>query len=130
MSYAGDLSAEAAWELLGPDSVLLDVRTRGEWQHIGVPDLSAVDQEPVFIEWSTADGTPNPDFLTQLASAVPVGKTLLVLCRSGVRSIAAAQAATGAGYTAYNILEGFEGVPDGYGDRVVNGWKNRRLPWR
>jgi hypothetical protein len=42
----------------------------------------------------------------------------------------AAEAATAAGYTAFNVLEGFEGMADGYGDRVVNGWKNRSLPWK
>lgn len=129
MSYAGDLTAETAWGMLGQECVLLDVRTPGEWQHIGVPDLSALHTKPVFIAWNTDTGAPNPQFLEQLTSAVPLEKKLLVLCRSGVRSIAAAQAAAEAGYTAYNIVEGFEGVPDSYGDRVVNGWKNRKLPW-
>ena len=54
----------------------------------------------------------------------------MFLCRSGVRSIAAAEAATAAGFTSYNVLEGFEGEPDAYGDRVLNGWKNRHLPWK
>ncbi|MFC8304001.1 rhodanese-like domain-containing protein [Specibacter sp. NPDC057265] len=130
MSRAGDLSPQAAWELLDADSVLLDVRTSGEWQHIGVPDLSSRTADVVFIEWNTGDGSTNADFLRQLTEAVPVEKKLLVLCRSGVRSLAAAQLASDAGYTAYNILEGFEGVQDGYGDRVVNGWKNRGLPWK
>lgn len=130
MSYAGDLTPEAAWELLTPDTVLLDVRNQGEWQHIGVPDLSSLNAEPVFIEWNAGTGARNPEFLTQLQAAVAPHKKLLVLCRSGVRSIAAAEAATAAGYTAFNILEGFEGETDRFGDRVVNGWKNRQLPWR
>jgi rhodanese-related sulfurtransferase len=53
---------------------------------------------------------------------------LVFLCRSGQRSIAAAIAASQAGFTAYNVLEGFEGEPDRYGERTVNGWKNRGLP--
>ncbi len=129
MSYAGDLTPKAAWEQLTADSVLLDVRTEGEWQHIGVPDLSALNAEPVFIAWNSGSGARNPEFLTQLKAAVPTSKKLLVLCRSGRRSIAAAEAATAAGYTAFNILEGFEGEADRFGDRVVNGWKNRQLPW-
>ena len=53
---------------------------------------------------------------------------LLFLCRSGVRSVAAANAATAAGFTAYNVLEGFEGQPDQSAARTVNGWKNSGLP--
>ncbi|MCQ9164778.1 MULTISPECIES: rhodanese-like domain-containing protein [unclassified Arthrobacter] len=130
MSYAGDLAPAQAWDKVAAGAVLVDVRTDGEWAHIGVPDLSALDAEPVFIQWSHATGRPNPDFLAELQQAVPAGRELVILCRSGARSIAAAEAATAAGYTAFNVLEGFEGVPDGYGDRIVNGWKNRRLPWK
>lgn len=129
MSYAGDLAPQTAWEHVAAGAVLLDVRTEGEWQHIGIPDASTLDAEPVFIQWNLGNGSNNPDFLAQLQAAVPTDKQLVVLCRSGARSIAAAEAATAAGYTAYNILEGFEGVPDRFGERVVNGWKNRGLPW-
>ena len=56
---------------------------------------------------------------------------MLFLCRSGVRSIAAAQAATAAGITpAYNITEGFEGPLDDAGHRGGAGWKATGLPWR
>ncbi|POH75099.1 rhodanese-like domain-containing protein [Arthrobacter glacialis] len=130
MSYAGDLAPATAWEHLAAGAALLDVRTEGEWAHIGVPDTSALNTEPVFIQWNLASGHSNPDFLAQLLAAVPTEKPLVVLCRSGARSIAAAHAATAAGYTAYNVLEGFEGEPDSYGERVINGWKNRSLPWR
>lgn len=129
MSYAGDLAPASAWEHVAAGAVLLDVRTEGEWAHIGVPDTSSLGAEPVFIQWNLANGTNNPQFLTELQAVVPTDKQLVVLCRSGARSIAAAEAATAAGYTAYNVLEGFEGIQDGYGDRVVNGWKNRKLPW-
>lgn len=130
MSYAGDLTPATAWDHLAAGAVLVDVRTDGEWAHIGVPDISLLEAEPVFIQWNLANGTNNREFLSQLQEAVPTEKPLVLLCRSGARSIAAAQAATAAGYTAYNVLEGFEGVPDQHGDRVVNGWKNRNLPWR
>lgn len=130
MSYAGDLAPAQAWDQLSQGAVLVDVRTEGEWVHIGVPDLSALGAEPVFIQWNFANGATNSAFITELAAAVPAGTPLLVLCRSGARSIAAAQAATAAGYTAFNVLEGFEGVPDSYGERTVNGWKNRQLPWK
>ena len=130
MSYAGDLAPAQAWEKVAGGAVLVDVRTDGEWAHIGVPDVSALNAEPVLIQWSLATGQPNPEFLARLQAAVPAEKPLVFLCRSGARSLAAAEAATAAGYTAFNVVEGFEGVPDGHGDRTVNGWKNRKLPWK
>jgi len=54
----------------------------------------------------------NANFDEGLKAAVPAGKKVLLLCRSGVRSIAAAKRATELGLEAYNILEGFEGDPD------------------
>jgi rhodanese-related sulfurtransferase len=53
-----------------------------------------------------------------------------LLCRSGVRSIAAAKRATELGIEAYNILEGFEGDADSDGHRNrIGGWRFRGLPW-
>jgi rhodanese-related sulfurtransferase len=73
----------------------------------------------------------NPDFDEQVRKAVPPGKKALMLCRSGVRSIAAARRATELGIEAYNVLEGFEGDPDENGQRGKRGgWRQRGLPWR
>ncbi|MCZ2401864.1 rhodanese-like domain-containing protein [Paenarthrobacter sp. Z7-10] len=132
MSYAGDLTPAQAWDRLASGATLVDVRTDAEWTHLGIPDTSGTGRQPLFIEWKLAGGLPNGEFLAQLQARVPApaGTELIFLCRSGVRSIAAAEAATAAGYTAYNVLEGFEGEQDAYGDRTVNGWKNRRLPSR
>ena len=136
MSYAGDLSPHEAWVKLEDGAVLVDVRTEGEWAHIGIPDTAsagAAAHRPLFIQWNLAGGHPNARFIEQLklqlqAQAPGEDTELVFLCRSGARSIAAAIAATGAGFTSYNVLEGFEGEPDGHGDRTVNGWKNRGLP--
>ena len=130
MSYAGDLSPQDAWAKLEQGAVLVDVRTEGEWAHIGIPDTKATDNDPLFIQWTFPGGIPNPDFVDQLKQQAPEDSKveLVFLCRSGVRSIAAAIAATRAGFTAYNVLEGFEGEPDRFGERTVNGWKNRGLP--
>jgi rhodanese-related sulfurtransferase len=130
VSYAGDLSPHDAWAKLEQGAVLVDVRTEGEWAHIGIPDTKATDNDPLFIQWVFPGGIPNPDFVEQLKQQAPedTAVELVFLCRSGARSIAAAIAATQAGYTAYNVLEGFEGEPDRYGERTVNGWKNRGLP--
>ena len=130
MSYAGDLSPHDAWTKLEQGAILVDVRTEGEWAHIGIPDTKATENDPLFIQWNLAGGIPNSRFIEELTQQAPEadGTELVFLCRSGQRSIAAAIAATQAGYTAYNVLEGFEGEPDRYGERTVNGWKNRGLP--
>ncbi|GAA1780392.1 rhodanese-like domain-containing protein [Pseudarthrobacter sulfonivorans] len=130
MSYAGDLTPQEAWTKLEQGAILVDVRTEGEWAHIGIPDTKATDNDPLFIPWTFPGGIPNPDFITDLTEQAPEdsGTELVFLCRSGQRSIAAATAATRAGFTSYNVLEGFEGEPDRYGERTVNGWKNRGLP--
>ena len=130
MSYAGDLSPNEAWAKLEAGAILVDVRTEGEWAHIGIPDTKATENDPLFIQWNLAGGAPNPHFVEQLKRQAPedTAVELVFLCRSGVRSIAAATAATAAGYTSYNVLEGFEGETDRFGERTVNGWKNRGLP--
>ena len=133
MSYAGDLSPLEAWAKLEAGAVLVDVRTEGEWAHIGIPDTTAAGarrNDPLFIQWNLAGGVPNPQFVEQLKRQAPedTAVELVFLCRSGARSIAAATAATAAGYTSYNVLEGFEGETDRFGERTVNGWKNRGLP--
>ena len=130
MSYAGDLTPQEAWAKLGSGAILVDVRTEGEWAHIGIPDTKATENDPLFIQWNLAGGLPNPHFVEQLRQQAPedTAVELVFLCRSGVRSVAAASAATGAGYTSYNVLEGFEGETDRFGERTVNGWKNRGLP--
>lgn len=130
MSYAGDLSPQEAWAKLEAGAILVDVRTEAEWAHIGIPDTKATENDPLFIQWNLAGGIPNSRFIEQLTQQAPEaeGTELVFLCRSGVRSVAAAKAATEAGFVAYNVLEGFEGAPDQYGERSVNGWKNRGLP--
>ncbi|XAS67187.1 rhodanese-like domain-containing protein [Micrococcaceae bacterium Sec5.7] len=133
MSYAGDLTPPEAWAKLEDGAVLVDVRTEGEWAHIGIPDTASANRsanDPLFIQWTFPGGILNPGFITDLKQQAPADTAveLVFLCRSGARSIAAAIAATEAGYTAYNVLEGFEGEPDRYGERTVNGWKNRGLP--
>ena len=130
MSYAGDLTPQEAWARLEAGAILVDVRTEGEWAHIGIPDTKATENDPLFIQWNLAGGIPNSRFIEQLKQQAPDndGAELVFLCRSGQRSAAAAAAATEAGFTSYNVLEGFEGEPDRFGERTVNGWKNRGLP--
>ncbi len=125
--YAGDISVTLAhqWWQAG-DAVLVDVRTDAERAWVGfVPEASN-------IAWKQWPGMAmNPEFDQALLAAVPQGKKVVLLCRSGVRSIAAAKRATELGLQAYNILEGFEGDPDDAGHRGQRGgWRFNGLPWR
>jgi sulfur dioxygenase len=125
--YAGDVSAELAfaWWQAG-EAVLVDVRSDAEREWVGfVPGAVA-------LAWKQWPGmTMNLQFDASLQAAVPAGKKVVLLCRSGVRSIAAAKRATELGLEAYNILEGFEGDPDANAQRGQRGgWRLRGLPWR
>ena len=127
VGYAGDVSAALAyaWWQAG-DALLVDVRTDAEREWVGfVPGAVA-------LAWKQWPGMAmNPAFDTALKSAVTNGQKVLLLCRSGVRSVAAAKRATELGLQAYNILEGFEGDPDTHARRGnQGGWRMRGLPWR
>ncbi len=133
--YAGDVTPEAAWDALRtqPDAVLVDVRSDAEWAFVGVPDLSSAGKDVVRAAWATFPGMkPNPDFAATLAEqGVGPASAVYFLCRSGVRSAAAARAMTAQGYgRCYNISGGFEGDLDSQRHRGrVNGWKLAGLPW-
>ena len=135
MSYAGDVPPQEAYAALesDPTAVLVDVRTSAEWSYVGLPDLTGLGKQVLPVEWQRfPDGSVNERFLDQLRDAgVTEGAPIYFLCRSGVRSAAAAAAATRAGLgPAYNVADGFEGPLDGQGHRSVAGWKVAGLPWR
>jgi rhodanese-related sulfurtransferase len=135
VSYAGDITPEDSWKLLSenPEAVLVDCRTDAEWRWVGVPDLSTLGREVVFVEWNHGTGQHNDNFLSDLISAgvTPGERPVVFLCRSGNRSIPAAETATAAGIApSYNMLDGFEGQLDEKDHRGVNGWRALGLPWK
>jgi rhodanese-related sulfurtransferase len=88
--YAGDVPPVRAWQWVqAGDAVLVDVRSDAERAWVGeVPGAVAV-------AWKQWPGMAmNPDFDAQIRAAVPPGRKAVLLCRSGVRSVAAAQRAT------------------------------------
>jgi rhodanese-related sulfurtransferase len=125
--YAGDVSPELAWQWCQcGDAVLVDVRSDAEREWVGfVPGA-------VPLAWKQWPGMAmNPGFDEGLKAAVPPGRKAVLLCRSGVRSVAAARRASELGIEAYNILEGFEGDVDQDGHRGrKGGWRLRGLPWQ
>jgi rhodanese-related sulfurtransferase len=67
----------------------------------------------------------NPRFVRELDSKAGKLDVVLFLCRSGKRSVAAAETASRLGYkNVFNVTEGFEGEIN-----LKNGWVNRKLPW-
>jgi len=124
------------WEALKADASarLVDVRTDAEWNFVGVPDLDAAGKQTVLIPWQVypamqRNGTFEDDL--KQAGLTPANK-LYFICRSGARSMAAAQAAQAAGFPhVFNVADGFEGPPDAHGHRgATAGWKAENLPWR
>ena len=128
------LSSVEAWAFLEaqPNARLVDVRTSAEWMFVGIPNLDRLGRKPVLIEWSQLGGTLNPTFLDQLTAELPLAAPLLMMCRSGARSLAAGNAALGVGYqTVINISDGFEGDLDPFEHRgQINGWRHAGLPWQ
>ena len=125
--YAGSITGLLAWQWVqSGEAVLVDVRTDAEREWVGVVPGA------VALAWKQWPGMAiNPAFDDGLRAAVPAGRKVALLCRSGVRSIAAARRATELGLQAYNILEGFEGDADELGQRGHRGgWRFQGLPWR
>ena len=134
--YAGDVVPATAWKILDDleGAALVDVRTRPEWNYVGLPDLETLAKKPALVEWQVFPGMQvNPDFVTALSGAfADKDAPLLFLCRSGVRSAAAAKAMTAAGYSrCLNVMDGFEGPLNAEAKRgSAGGWKAAGLPWR
>lgn len=131
-----EITPPEACEILqsNPDAVLLDVRSRMEFDYVGhAPDAVFVSlKEPP--AWET-----DADFVDKVRAALqdkrpdktPEDLTILVLCRSGARSMTAAEALTNSGFKeAINVAEGFEGDKDENNHRnTINGWRFHGLPW-
>ena len=129
LAYEGALLPKEAYQLMqeAPAAKLVDVRTRAEWEWVGVIPGA------VQIEWQTwPGGGLNANFVEELKRKVDRESLVMFICRSGGRSHQAALAATQSGYLdCYNVLQGFEGDKDADGHRnAVGGWRAAGLPWR
>ena len=127
LAYAGNVTPNEAFELIKASLArLIDVRTPEERKFVGYV------AESVAVPWATGTAfTRNPRFLRELESKAQKNEVLLFFCRSGARSIAAAEAAArGQFRQAFNVLEGFEGELDDARRRgTQDGWRYRGLPW-
>lgn len=131
-----DVSPAETYQALreDPAAVLIDVRTDAEWNFVGLPELSGLGKQVVLIPWQLYPGMQvNAAFGDHLRQAgLTPEHRLFFICRSGVRSLAAGQAAQEAGFPhAFNVADGFEGPVDAEGHRgTAAGWKASGLPWR
>ena len=102
---------------------LLDVRTKEEWDQIGKPNGDALGIKTHFI---TIQRSPDPEankgFVVEVKNKADIKKDLLIICRSGARSMMAAQLLSQEGFNCINISDGFEGNGED------QGWKNENLP--
>ena len=121
LAYAGAVTPAEAWTLAQAGAArIVDIRTEPEWKFVG-----HVAGVPLVV-WPRGGGEDQQrDFLAQIEARFPRDQPVLFLCRSGVRSHYAAEAAARAGWSgAYNVLEGFEG------DAPGRGWLAAGLPWQ
>jgi rhodanese-related sulfurtransferase len=144
------LSSQEAAKFMNQNAskaLFLDVRTPAELMFVGMPAQTDANvpymKEPDFPAWDGVKGTLklelNPDFLPEVrrrlaAKGIKANDTIVLICRSGDRSAAAANLLAEAGFkNVYSVVDGFEGDLAGEGpkagQRVVNGWKNAGLPW-
>lgn len=127
LNYAGKISPDEAWKLfVNGHAHLVDVRAAEERKFVGhVPNT-------LHVAWQTGPALiKNPRFLRELENKLSKDTVILLLCRSGKRSAAAAEAATAAGFKhVFNIREGFEGDLNENQQRGSSGgWRQRGLPW-
>ncbi len=125
---AGYLTAKeaAAAVAADPDIVLIDVRTAEELAGEGTP-APADAHIPYIVSFGT--GERNADFDQDVMAllgglGLDRDQPVVLICRSGARSAAAANLLTEAGFTeVYTIADGTSGSEAG------PGWKRARAPW-
>lgn len=130
------LQPTEAWEWLrahdeDPRSrapLFVDVRMEIECLYVGRPP--GVVNIPWY-EYPELQPSP-PRFVAQVeAEAGDKARPVLLICRSGKRTLDAAQALEAAGFTdVAHVAHGFEGDLDPHFHRsTVNGWRFEGLPW-
>lgn len=139
----GDVTPQQAAGMVSKDSqhtFIVDIRSQFEYQDIG-HSVGAYNIPFKFYTTQTDEKgykmVANENYCADLkARFAPATDTLLVMCRSGHRSVPATSAAVECGFEkSFNVMGGFEGdkVKDkndaNFGKRVVNGWRAEGLPW-
>ncbi|MEK6734589.1 MAG: rhodanese-like domain-containing protein [Pseudomonadota bacterium] len=133
----GNIPSHQCWEALKEaNTALIDVRCEEEWKQDGLPDLSSMDKEAKQITWIHFSPFvhSNNNFIAQLENEIEDKNTkVFFICKSGGRSMQAANAALEAGYlNCFNISDGFLGnmFDQNLENLNQNGWVHNNLPWR
>ena len=109
-----------------PEAVFIDCRSEIEYLFVGHPAGA------IHIAWQDGpDWDINPDFLGHSRKAASVNRPVVLICRSGRRSVEAGRYLEKYGFPeVYNVLHGFEGDMDETHHRSTkNGWRFDGLPW-
>jgi rhodanese-related sulfurtransferase len=131
------LTPNQAWQMMqdDPRAILVDIRSSMEYLFVGHPKGS------VHIAWiDEPEWTVNPHFITEIRKLLLGGAVcseqaacapVILICRSGKRSLDAGQTLLDAGLSeVYHIDEGFEGDLDEQHHRSTRGgWRFHGLPW-
>lgn len=111
-----------------PEALFVDCRSNAEYYFVGHP------KGAVHVPWfDGVDWEPNPHFVGQVRTLAgnAFDRPVVLLCRSGRRSVDAGLALEAEGFTqVINVLHGFEGDLDEQRQRNHrNGWRFDQLPW-
>lgn len=112
-----------------PDALLIDCRSEMEYLFVGHP-VGALH-----VAWNDGpDWAVNPHFVGQvrkLAGTNHNTRAIVLICRSGNRSLEAGETLERAGFArVYNVLHGFEGDLNEHHHRnSTSGWRFDNLPW-
>ncbi len=122
------LTPKEAFEFLKqtPDAVFVDCRSEMEFLFVGHP------KGAILVPWNDGPNWDvNPEFVAHVKKATSVNRPVILICRSGNRSLDAGHALEEAGVTKiYNVLHGFEGELDTDHQRGAStGWRFESLPW-
>ena len=120
------LPEEALARLQDKRVAFIDIRSNTEHFYVGNP------QGAILVPWQDPpEGAINPHFVEEVSCIAQKGQAIILICRSGQRSIDAGHALLKAGFqNVAHVLEGFEGDRDEHQHRnTVNGWRVRGLPW-
>lgn len=111
-----------------PEPLFVDVRMEIESLYVGRPP--GVENIPWY---EYPDLTPNPQRFAQAVEqeAGDKARPVLLICRSGKRTLDAGTALEAAGFSnVVHVLHGFEGeLNDDFKRSSLNGWRFDGLPW-
>ena len=106
-----NIKASDAFDILTKklNSHLIDTRSDLEWKTTGIPDLLSINKETYLINWGPVlDQIFFEEYKKFLLTRFNQKDSLFFICRSGSRSLMAAQFAIRFGFkNSFNIYDGF-----------------------